>query len=483
LLNALSLPVTAYVIRSLGASGYGQWAVSVSVIATVTILTNLGLRGVFIRSVAVDPGAARGALAEQLGLRLSLALPAAAGAVLTCAALGYAPVVLVCTTIGGCGLVLTMVATTVADLLQALHRLPVVASINFLAGLVLTIASVVAVGLGAGPVGLSLAYLLGPMTAAGVSLWFVHRNFFPPALRWNPRRFWALLRDSRYFAAQQFITAIGSNAELLLVPKLLDVRQLGLFAAGLLLADRLLAIPDGIGSALYPVVASHYRDDPKAAARQTWHAISMVLMGCVPLSLLITLLAGPIAQILTPRDPDICRLVIQITAWGVPFAGLDHVMTVALNAAGRDAAQARLSVISGPANVVTAVALVGLGGLPGACVSWVARFPVRMALRGVIFLRTFPLVTTRVPVLRLAASNAVMAGAVTAFLHAVGGPAHGDAAATRPGQIAGLLALLVSGGLVGAVAYAGSLLSLGVVAYADLPRLLRARGDRAAEAH
>ena len=38
-LNLLSIPATAYIIRGLGALGYGQWMVGVSLVAAMTFLT------------------------------------------------------------------------------------------------------------------------------------------------------------------------------------------------------------------------------------------------------------------------------------------------------------------------------------------------------------------------------------------------------------------------------------------------------------
>src|SRR5918993_4486065 len=48
-LSALMLPVTAYVIRSLGPTQYGQWATATTLAAAVAFLTNPGLRGTFVR--------------------------------------------------------------------------------------------------------------------------------------------------------------------------------------------------------------------------------------------------------------------------------------------------------------------------------------------------------------------------------------------------------------------------------------------------
>ena len=43
-LSAVGLPATAYIIRSMGALGYGQWAIGTTLVGTVSVLASLGLR-------------------------------------------------------------------------------------------------------------------------------------------------------------------------------------------------------------------------------------------------------------------------------------------------------------------------------------------------------------------------------------------------------------------------------------------------------
>src|SRR5688500_4732224 len=126
LLSAMMLPVTAYVIRGLGPTAYGQWAMATTLVAVVSFLTNLGLRGAFIRAIARDPGSAPVALAEQIGVRVVLSLGAASLALLVCMLLGYSRTVALFTAITALGLMLTTVSGTASDLLQALQRLPTV---------------------------------------------------------------------------------------------------------------------------------------------------------------------------------------------------------------------------------------------------------------------------------------------------------------------------------------------------------------------
>ncbi len=99
LLSAIALPATAYVIRTLGPTQYGQWVMALTLVMLTMLLCNLGLRGTFVRAVVRQPEAAARLLAEQLGLRLALCVPAGLIALAACVALGYSRIVLLCTAV------------------------------------------------------------------------------------------------------------------------------------------------------------------------------------------------------------------------------------------------------------------------------------------------------------------------------------------------------------------------------------------------
>lgn len=478
-LNAVSVPATAYIVRGLGPQSYGCWAMATALIATTTFLTNLGLRGTFVRAVARDPACAAGATADQLGIRTLLAVAAAAVSLAACAALGYPAVVLKCTAVAAAGLVLTSVYTTLADLLQALRRFPALSAVSLVAGLVLTAASVVAVRLGAGPAGLAAVYLLGPALSTAGLWWVVRRGHFPVRVAWDVGRFWRLLRDCRAFTAQQLVATASANAEALLLPRLAGPTTFGVFAAGTLLADRMGALPDGIGTAAYPDLARTYRDDPAAAGRRAAAYLCAALLACLPVAILGAYFAGPIAQILLGARAADGRRVIAVTVWAVPLVAVDCVMGYALNAAGREGGQAKASLAAAACNIAVAVALVTRLGLAGACWSWALRPAVRIAARGPLFVRTFSPAGSAFPVARILACGAAMAGPMWAAgrLFGVGGAADGGAggALVRPDVLARLGAVAC----VGVVAYAAAGLALRVVNVSQLSQIVARGGPKA----
>jgi len=388
LLNLAALPVTAYIIATLGPLAYGQWSVALTLTTTAAFLTNIGLRNWFIRAVARTPENAARAFAEQLGLRVLLAAAAGLLSMLICALLGYPAVVSICAGILAVGMMFTAAAAVVADLLQAFERLPSLATINLTSGLTLTAVSALAMWLRAGPIGLALAYLIGPVLTGTVSLWLVHRSMFPVRVAGSPSRYWALIVQARVMGLQQFIAALGNQAENLMVPKLVGLSVYGQFAAGTLLLRRMEIVPDGVSTAMYPVMAKTFHQDVSAGARAVTRFAWLMTAACVPATLLVFVLADPIARLLFP-DPEICRQVIKTTVWWVPLLGAANVFGYSLNAAGREVTEVRNAITATVLGLLCSVVLVWQFGLAGACVALVVKGVLHAGVRLPTFTRMF----------------------------------------------------------------------------------------------
>ncbi len=388
-LGALSMPALGYIIHRLGRDGYGQWMVATSLIACCAILTSLGLRGAFIRCIAADPSTAPKALAEQLGLRLLLTALAGLIVVSACLLLAYPPVVLWCVLVGAAGLSLTVFSTTLADLLQALHRIKTLAAISFAAGLTLTGVSVIVAWRGGGPVAMAAAYLSGPALSAALLYFIVSRQCCPVAIHWNLRRFRALLTGSRFFAAQQLLAAGSAQAEALMLPRLVGIGQFGLFTAGAMPANRLMVLPDGLCTAAYPAMSRACARGARNGSRLLVGYALIGITGGVLVALAVTILAELIGNILLADDAATFAFVARVTIWALPLVALESMMGYALNAAGKDAAQARASLPAAALSLLCSVALISVFGIPGACWSMVARPAVRAGFLAPVVWRTF----------------------------------------------------------------------------------------------
>lgn len=386
-LNAISVPVMAFIIRRLGPTGYGQWAIATSLLAVTAVLTNLGQRGTFVRAVAADPDSAAPALADQLGLRLLLGVLASVIAVAACGLLRYPPIVLECVVLSAVGLVLTTIASTLADLLQSFSRVKTLAAVNLAAGLALTGASVLGAVYAKSPAAIAAAYITGPLVSVIVLAIIVRRRYCRIRIRWNLSQFWKLIMNSRFFAAQHFLAVASAQAEALVLPRQVGAQQFGLFTAGTLLATRLTALPDGLCTAAYPVMS--VSRDTRRGASLVMRCLFIAAAGGTLIALCIILAAHPLGRLLLPRDSASFATIVWITTWSLPLIGLESVMGYALNAAGADRAQARVSFPATLVSLAVSVSLVISLGVTGACWSMLLRPLIRAAFLTPIFVRIF----------------------------------------------------------------------------------------------
>jgi O-antigen/teichoic acid export membrane protein len=415
-LNAISLLTTAFIVRRLGSLHYGEWVTASSLASTHLVITNVGLRTLFVREIARRPGDAADLLANQLGLRLALGVVAAASAFTVCLLLGYPPIVMACMAVGALWIVLSVIGSTLGDLLQARERFGAYSAAGLAAGFAVTAASVVAVAAGSGPLGLTFAYLAQPIVSVSL-LWREVSRQVPVQARWNWSEARKLLRNARVLGASSVATAAGDRAVLLLVPALVGLESFGVFSAGTIIADRLGAIPDAVATAFYPRVARAAVESSAAVEESTAAMLTVGMAACLPMAIASVYLAGPIAAILLPHDAVAGASVIRITVLGLPLLALATAMSYGLQAAGRHDTAARLGIGASMTTVVVSAVAVAMAGTGGASWALVARPAILAVALAHAFHGTFPGTLRRLPWLRMCVAAAALAATCQLIRH------------------------------------------------------------------
>ena len=454
-LNAVGLFATAYIIRRLGPLQFGEWATAAALASAHLVVTNAGLRTIFVRDLARVPDRATDLLAAQLTLRISLGVVASGCALAVAMLLRYPPIVIGCTAVDCIWILLSVISSTFGDVLQARERFGSYSATAFLAGIVVTVSSLVAVFLGCGPIGLSIAYLSAPLVSAAL-YWRHLRRFITVRICWDPWRAWALLREARLVGLNLVAGAVRDRAEHLLVPRLAGLEPFGIFSAGSMIGDRLAHVPDAVCTAFYPRIsrAAHQGLDVPVASTIA-AMLSVALAASLALAVIGTFLADSLAAVLLPTAQETCRRVIEITVWAVPVTAASLGASFALQAAGHHEHVARVGLGATAASAVTSAALIAALGLDGASWAVVARPAMQLLLLFPAFRRAFPDALTHVPLGRILLSTTVLLGICLA-----GPPTHLLTAM-----------LLAAAGVCG---YALALLVLGVFSIGSLARLFAA---------
>ena len=226
---------------------------------------------------------------------------------------------------------------------------------------------------GAGPIGLSVAFISGPLTCIALLAMSLQKHNVPISFRWDLRHQRTLLLECKELGLQAALSAIRERIEQLLVPKLVGISTFGYYSAGTILSDRLAIVPDGLSTAFYPQIASAYARSPREGRRYARRLVAYTLAACIPIAMALSFLAPLIARILFPKHAEDCRMVIHMTSFALPFLGASVPMGSALQAIGKHNEAARASMVAMSVSLGASVILIARFGVTGACISYILR--------------------------------------------------------------------------------------------------------------
>lgn len=462
-LNVVSVGANGYIIRTLGENGYGSLVVALGLSGATTLVSNLGMRALYTKSVAgADDVSTETLMAEQLGLRLRLAL--LAGLLAVGAAWLLYPedrIVLYCTALQSAGLLATVAWTVLADVLNAREKFRTNASIAFWAGIILTSLSVVAAAVGGGAVLVATAYLAGPLVNFVMQFRAIkHLGLqirFGGATR---ARYWALLRESRALAANDILNVVNTRAEGVWAPLIFGKGLMGVYAAGTLPQSRLGMASDGVATAYFPAMATAHREGKLEVMER--HAVGMftlLLAVGVPLALFTFVGAPYLGELLFPGSEQVgsaalATFVTRVSAFAIPLAAVSLGMRYALQAAGQHSRNAKDQMVSTAIAAVIVLGLAFLVGIKGLVIGLVLRSILNVVFQGRTFFVHYPRLIVELPALKIVGA----CGALGIMLMATVGPVGG------PG-----LAVAVLWSLVAAAGYAALAFSIGLIAKPRAP--------------
>ena len=319
----LSVVSAALMFRHLGVADGGRYVTVMSLVLIVGGIADLGLTGIGVRELAVLEVAERSRLMRNLmGLRLLLSLLGVAGAVAFAALVDYPEAMVIGTALAGLGYAIAAAQSTIVTVLTVELRLGLVTLLDLLRQFLLVVAIVALVLAGAG-----LVPFLAASIPAGVAVLVLTvvlvRDRFELAPMFDRARWRALLRDILPFAAATALSAVYFRVSMVLLSLVSSAKETGYFGASFRVVETLLAVPNLIVAAAFPIVARAARDDrgrlAYAVARLFEATIVVggwiVLMLVVGAPLIIEIVAGP------DFGPSADVLRIQAGALLVTFAG------------------------------------------------------------------------------------------------------------------------------------------------------------------
>jgi O-antigen/teichoic acid export membrane protein len=257
----LTVASAAVLFRYLGVEDSGRYLTVLALTSIVTGVTDVGLTTIGMRELAVrEESEKRRLMRDLLGVRLALATVGVAAAGAFAVVAGYDSQMVAGTFVAGVGVVIVTVQSTLSIALMVQLRLGWVTVLDLIRQALLVAGIFVLVAADAGIV----AFLALAVPTAAVSLALtavVVRGTVPLIPSFNTRRWRVLLREVLPFAAATIVAAIYFRASLIVLGLVSTNTETGYFGAAFRVTEVLLAVPNLLVGAAFPIFARAARDD------------------------------------------------------------------------------------------------------------------------------------------------------------------------------------------------------------------------------
>ncbi len=313
----LGLATAAVLSRYLGVERFGWFSYLFAFFYFFLCINDFGVPVVVIREVSQRRDRAAEIIGAMLSFKLVLAVLCVAAAWGTIWLVGYPPELRNALLIYS--LVLPVSAfqlpTVMFQVLLALEYPSLIGTINRLVTFVLTMGAVL---MGAGVAGLAAALLAGEVIGL-VTLLAGARRLVRPAWRWDPQFWWRVLRSSLPLGVTALCVAIINRADFIMLERMTDARQVGLYAAAYKVTTVLEALPIMFMATVYPLMA-RYAVESRERLWELFRA-SVVLLGStgVLLGLAVWALAPAIIRVLFGPEYAGADSALRVLIWATVF--------------------------------------------------------------------------------------------------------------------------------------------------------------------
>jgi len=256
-MNVVTLFVIGYMARKMGTSDFGIFNFASTFVTLFYPFAVMGLNTITSRDLpAVDDQS--GYADRMITLRALSILTATALIAVAVPILGYPLRTTLAVYLACCIFAFQGLSEAITDIFNALQRMEFTAIQSLVAGLSLTVASVIFLYYGFGLYTVIGIYAAGHLLGIAVGLFILFRVFFGLRLKFD----WAFslkrLREGSQFFSMTMMWFIMSRIDIIILSKNVSTEQLGLYTAAMMLVTRLSVIPAAVAGSLLPPMSKSY---------------------------------------------------------------------------------------------------------------------------------------------------------------------------------------------------------------------------------
>ena len=353
--------------RVLGDDSFGAFTFGLSFAALVTVLAGFGQDAILTREVARDRRRAHEYFANTIAIKLVLALPVMAAAVLGLSLVNMSSTTRIVAILISVAVLAELLATTCFAVFQAYERLGFLPIVIISQRLFTAAVGIAAMAAGVGIEGVAAIYLGGSLLALAIATVLLFRRIVRPRLAFDTARWWPLVRVAAPvgLALVAQVTLFRVDASILQIFE--PVSVVGHYGAAYRLFESPLFIGWAVAAAVYPVFSRLANPDELRIV--TERALKLAVASTLPVALGAAILAGPVVKLLYGSEFNPSARVLALLAPTIVLYSFNHVAGMLVLARDRQAWLAWLYGVMAVENVAANFATIPSFGMTAAAVN------------------------------------------------------------------------------------------------------------------
>ncbi len=373
LANSLQPLISFYLVveisELMGAEGLGAYNTIFNYVLIFQISAAFGLRNLLTRDLAQYKEKTRRFMIDGSVIALIFSVLSLVAMSLVVQLLSDNPVVITGTMIASLSLIASGLADVYEGAIRGYERLSQIGYAWLGENLARVLISLWLVFSGYGIIELVWVFVILRFLKAGYYFYYLSRRIVVPfgAVDWQFVR--ELTAQARVFALTLLAVTIYWRADIIMLESMRSDAEAGLYSAAYRFLALSIVLIDSFVHSLFPVISGYFRSSPEQFQKACRKSLRLLVFVTVPMSVLMSLQAGPIITMIYSPEYEPSILVLQIIIWTLVPYGISQIFAYALVASKRQNVDMLVNITAMLANVILNFILIPRYGFIGATVA------------------------------------------------------------------------------------------------------------------
>ena len=314
-MNVISLFVVGYIARKLGKSDFGIFNFVITFTMLFYPVAMMGLNRITVRDMAGSKNVKLYA-SYMMTLRLITTLIAIFIIILFTRILAYSNRVTTAMYLACFIFTFQTLLEMVTDAFNAGEKMEFTAFTKMVAGLILTVLSVIVLYLGFGLYGLLGSYIFGQMIGFILGSMLLVSFFFSFRFKLNGTFIKKKLKEGFPFFLMTIMWYAMARLDTIFLSKKVSMAEMGLYTSALLLITKSSIIPQGVANSLLPAISALYSKNKMYEINDVVHDfLSKIILFALPMVIIISFFSYEIIDIVFGNKYHEGGLILRIGIW------------------------------------------------------------------------------------------------------------------------------------------------------------------------